>query len=169
MAPTWRVGKNYSRICPACPRTPAYCLNSLVETTQFTTSDTISAIYETQCEGTTPITPVNWYRKDATTGNWLLESTWTPPQAYPTAMEAYHNPLPAGCYKVVYGNYSTEFVVGTATCVTSTPGKCKIDSECVSAKKGDTCLFGGCYYKNDIYMAVGGFFLFMMMMKMSKR
>lgn len=138
---SWRVGKNYSRTCPACPRTPSYCLNTLTETTQFTTSDTIWAIYETQCVGTSPISPVNWYKKD-TSGNWLLVYSWTPSQAYPTAMEAYLNPTTDGCYKVEYSTYSTQFTIGSGCAPVCTNPKYKcVGTSCIS----DNCDGSGIY------------------------
>ena len=111
----FRVGKNYRRTCPACPRTPQLCQNYLEETSQFNTLEGIWAIYETQCVGVTPNTPVNWYKKNIS-GGWDLWFSWNPGASYPTAVEAYLDPPGEGCYKVEYDIYSRSFYVG-AGCV----------------------------------------------------
>jgi hypothetical protein len=117
----WRIGKNYTRICPACPRTPAFCLNSLEETTHFLTTDVIWAIYETQCTEIAPATPFNWFKKNSL-GTWDLIASYIPVGPAPTAQEAWISPQPNGCYKVEYNGKYTEFTVGTGICATGQIG-----------------------------------------------
>jgi hypothetical protein len=114
----WRIGKNYTRICPACPRTPAFCLNSLEEATNFLTTDVIWAIYETQCTEIAPATPFNWFKKNSSE-TWDLIASYIPVAPAPTAQEAWISPLSDGCYKVEYNGKSTEFTVGTGICAPS--------------------------------------------------
>lgn len=111
----WRIGRNYIRTCPACPRTPVFCLNSLEETTHFEKTDKIWAIYETQCTEMAPATPFNWFKKNSS-GTWDLIASYIPVAPVPTAQEAWLSPQPDGCYKVEYNGKSTEFIVGTGSC-----------------------------------------------------
>lgn len=107
----FRVGRNYSRTCPACPSSDPNCLNPMEETIQFNIGERVYAVCQTLCKGTTPVTPFNWYKKNAS-GNYELITSWTPSQGYGTAVESYLDNGTEGCWKVEYSEFSKLFNIG---------------------------------------------------------
>ena len=114
MTDQFRVGIGYSRTCPACPNSNPNCVNQLNEQGHmYSSSDTIYAIFQTWCVGGTPTSSVVWSQWNGS--SWTQYFVWTPPQSYPTAMEAYINPAPAGYYKVEYAGYYVYFSIDKST------------------------------------------------------